>query len=119
MTYFSDDELRCQCGCGQLVFDDEVRSKLDALREAVGFALPVTSGYRCPEHPIEAAKSRLGAHTTGKAVDLGVDRERAHTVIQTALEHGCPRIGVNQKGAGRFIHLDWDYSRPYPTVWSY
>lgn len=123
MSYFSDDELRCKCGCGNLLFDDEVREKLDAIREAVGFPMPVTSGYRCPDHPIEAAKEArgrpVGAHCSGKAVDIGVERERAHRLIQTALEHNCPRIGVNQRGDGRFIHLDWDYTRPNPTIWSY
>lgn len=119
MSYFSDEELRCQCGCKKLIFDPAVRSYLNAIREDLGFPMPVTSGYRCELHPIEARKETPGAHTTGKAVDIGVSREQAHKLIQTAIKHGCPRIGVNQKGAGRFIHLDWDTDRPHPTVWSY
>ena len=123
MNYFSEDELRCKCGCGEYFFDDKVLDLLNSIRRDCGFPLPVTSGYRCPNHPIEAAKDAdgrpIGAHCTGKAVDIGVERGRAHRLIQSALEHGCPRIGVNQKGGGRFIHLDWDYTRPHPTVWSY
>lgn len=123
MTYFSDDELRCQCGCNDLVFDDEVRKHLDAIRETVGFALPVTSGYRCPNHPIEAAKDAsgkpVGAHCTGRAVDIGVSGKNAHRLIAAAVLHDVPRIGINQKGPARFIHLDWDYTRPHPTIWSY
>ena len=123
MSYFSDNELRCQCGCEELVFDDDVRKKLDQIREDCGFPLPVTSGYRCPNHPIEAAKTAngrsVGAHTTGKAVDIGVRGEQAHVLISVAVLRRCPRIGVNQKGNSRFIHLDWDDNRPSPTVWSY
>ena len=123
MSYFTENELRCKCGCGVYFFDESVLDALNAIRGACGFPFPVHSGYRCPEHPIEAAKVAsgrpVGAHSSGKAVDIGVERERAHRLIQVALEHGCPRIGVNQRGDGRFIHLDWDYTRPHPTVWSY
>lgn len=123
MSYFTEDELRCKCGCGVYYFDESVLDTLNAIRGACGFPFPVYSGYRCPDHPIEAAKEAsgrpIGAHCTGKAVDIGVEGERAHRLIQSALEHGCPRIGVNQTGSGRFIHLDWDYTRPHPTVWSY
>jgi len=123
MSYFSDDELRCQCGCGELVFNADVRDTLNVMREKLGFPLPVTSGYRCPQHPIEAAKVAngrpLGAHTTGRAVDVGVRGERAVRLIQSALEHGCVRIGVAQKGQeGRFVHLDWCDDRP-TALWSY
>lgn len=123
MNYFSEDELRCKCGCEEYYFDEAVLDTLNSIRRDCGFPLPVSSGYRCPDHPIEAAKEAsgrpIGAHCTGKAVDIGVERERAHRLIESALAHGCPRIGVNQRGGGRFIHLDWDYTRPHPTVWSY
>ena len=92
---------------------------LNVLRENYGKAMLISSGYRSPEHPIEAAKERVGAHTTGKAVDIGVSRKDAYRLIHVALQHGCPRIGVNQRGDSRFLHLDWDYERPYPTIWSY
>mgnify|MGYP001160067841 FL=1 len=117
MNYFSEDELRCQHS-GEYIFDKDVLKILNAIRKEFG-PMPVTSGYRCPEHPIEAAKERVGAHTTGKAVDIGVSRKDAYRLIHVALQHGCPRIGVNQRGDSRFLHLDWDYERPYPTIWSY
>ena len=127
MSYFSDDELRCKCGCGQLgpngQFDPHALEQLNKIREEVGFALPVTSGYRCANHPIEADKRRagrpVGAHTTGKAVDIGVSGKDAHRLCAVAVINDVPRIGVNQKGSARFIHLDWDLSRPNPTIWSY
>jgi len=119
MIYFSDDELRCKCGCGEMKFDEDFRGILDSIRADCGFALPVSSGYRCPAHPIEAAKPAAGSHTTGRAVDIAVSRHLAHTLLRVALEHQVPRIGVSQKGDDRFIHLDWDLSRPWPTIWSY
>jgi len=111
MNYFSEDELRCKCGCDVYLFDESALSILNSIRHDCGFPLPVSSGYRC--------KSKPGAHTTGKAVDLAVSRGLAHTVLRVAFAHGVPRIGVNQKGDSRFIHLDWCDDCPNPTVWSY
>ena len=53
------------------------------------------------------------------AVDITIRGEDAYKLIQVALEHGVPRIGVNQKGSSRFIHLDGDTSKPSPVFWSY
>lgn len=118
MNYFSEDELRCRC-CGVYEFDKKMLRILNDIRVSCGFPLPVTSGYRCLAHPIEAAKAIPGAHTTGMAVDIAVRGEKAYKVIQAALEHGVTRIGVNQKGNSRFIHLDIADIDPSPTVWSY
>lgn len=118
--YFSiegDPMLACPC-CGEVPDTKEfnrLMSELDILRESVGFPLRVTSGYRCANHPIERKKSKPGQHNIA-AVDLGVSREKAHTVLRHALLLGFRGIGVNQKGDGRFIHLDL---REHPTVWSY
>jgi len=36
------------------------------------------------------------------------------------MKHGVKRIGVNQKGKGRFIHLDMaEEAFPSPAIWSY
>lgn len=121
-NYFSESELACQ-HCGRYEFADEFLYILNVIRGECGFALPVTSGYRCPDHPVEAAKRAadkpLGAHSRGLAVDIGVSHERAHRLLEVALMKGIPRIGIKQSGEGRFIHLDIDTSLPSPTVWSY
>ena len=80
--------------------------KIEILREALGFSFPVTSGYRCPQHPIEARKSSPGAHSTGHAVDIRVRGKSAYRLLQGALSGGFTGIGVSQKGLSRFIHLD-------------
>ena len=121
-NYFSEAELACQ-HCGKYQFADEFLYILNVIREECGFPLPVTSGYRCPDHPIEAAKRAagkpMGAHSRGLAVDLAADRSRAHRLLEVALKQGIPRIGIKQSGDGRFIHLDIDTSLPSPTIWSY
>lgn len=96
--------------------------KLQALRTEYGKPMTVTSGYRHPTHPIEARKASPGAHASGRAADIAVSGGDAMKIIELALKHGFTGIGVNQKGAGRFIHLDdlkHESDRPRPWVWSY
>ena len=115
---FSDNELRCKCGCGRLNTTpafNEFMEKVQALRTAYGKPLVLSSAYRCPEHPIEAAKTKAGQHSKG-AVDIRVAYAAAHEVLRLAFSMGFTGIGVNQKGSHRYIHLDM---RPNPTVWSY
>jgi len=65
-----------------------------------------------------------GAHASGKACDLAVDREKAYLVLREAMRIGFTGIGVAQSGDGRFLHLDCitdedDFHVPRPTLWSY
>lgn len=89
---------------------------LQILRTTYGKPLTVTSGYRCPDHPIERAKPEPGMHATGLAADLGVQGSDAVEVLRIALGLGFTGIGIQQKGMGRFIHLD---RRVVPMIWSY
>ena len=102
--------------------------KLQELRTRTGFGLTVSSGYRDKTHPIEAEKisksGNGGAHTTGKAVDLKVARDKAYMVLLHALNLNFTGIGVAQTGEARFLHLDNiqpedNFHVPRPTVWSY
>jgi len=124
MNYFSREELQCKCGCGQMKLSEGFINKLNRLRDAVGFPLPVTSGYRCPDHNAKvSATGRTGPHTR-EACDFGVAGDKAYIVLSAALQLGFKGIGVAQKGpvGSRFIHVDdlpRDASTPRPCVWSY
>ena len=131
--YFSDlDRLRrmsnepiSRCShCGAKRMQPHFMEHIIVLRELLGFPFVVTSAYRCPDHPIEAAKEAPGAHTTGMAIDIQVYGNNAHRLLDAALRAGFSGIGISQKGdhSTRFIHLDKIGSlegRPRPTVWSY
>ncbi len=112
---FKSAEFRCR-HCGKEEMQPEFMEKLQALRHQYGKPLRVTSGYRCPDHPIEKAKVHPGMHATGLAADLGVQDGDAVDLLRLALGLGFTGIGVQQKGAGRFLHLDL---RSEPTIWSY
>lgn len=117
--HFTMKEFSCRC-CGQNHIEETFVDKLDELRDRVGFPLVVTSAYRCPSHNARVSSTgTTGPHTTGRAVDLAVDRGRAYEVLRVAFSMGFTGIGVNQRGSGRFIHLDDLMDGPRPTVWSY
>ena len=48
--YFSERELTCRCGCGDVEMDPVLLDKLDDLRERIGVPLFLTSAKRCEEH---------------------------------------------------------------------
>ena len=53
--YFKVEDFACS-ETGENEIQDGFVKKLDELREACGFPFIVTSGYRSPDHPIEAKK---------------------------------------------------------------
>jgi len=120
-TYFSQHEFKCS-HTGKCEMNADFIDKLNDLRLAFGKPMKITSGFRDVTHPIEARKKTPGAHTTGCAADIAVSREDAFHLLSLALTKGFTGIGIQQKGSGRFIHLDTlenTGERPRPTVWSY
>ena len=119
---FSKEEFTCK-HTGKNEMKPEFMSMLQELRNRYGKPIRITSGYRDKTHPIEAKKSNPGAHATGQAADIGVDRGEAYEILRLAFEIGFTGVGIQQKGGGRFIHLDniepdtKDFLRP--TIWSY
>ena len=115
---FKESEFACK-HCGKAEMDQDFMFRLQTLRTRYRKPMTITSGYRCPEHPIEAAKSAPGPHSTGKAADVGVQGADAHRVLSIALEMNFKGIGVQQKGDKRFLHVDDVSEGSRPTVWSY
>jgi uncharacterized protein YcbK (DUF882 family) len=93
--------------------------RLQILRDRFKKPMTITSGYRCPQHPIEATKSAPGPHSTGMAADIGVQGADAHRILSIALDMNFKGIGVQQKGDKRFLHLDDLTDGARPTIWSY
>ncbi len=119
---FSAKEFNCKHS-GKNEMQHEFMSKLQALRTAYGKPMKITSGFRDYSHPLEAKKNRKnGAHPTGLACDISIDRKEAYQLLKLAIELGFTGIGFKQKGSGRFIHLDTiknNELQPRPSIWSY
>jgi len=118
--YFTPAEMSCR-KTGKLFFVPDFMNLLTELRIKLGFALPITSGYRSPEH--DRAIGGANVHPSGQAVDINIWGQRYWTILKEAPTLGFTGIGSKQKGPykGRFIHLDTlddeDHKRPWG--WTY
>lgn len=118
--YFSKKEFDCK-HTGKNLMRPEFMDVLYQIRKTYNKPMIITSGYRDPSHPAEASKSVSGAHSYGVAVDIAVRGEDAMDLFVIAYGYGIRRMGLQQKGAQRFIHLDMgDRGLGFPpSLWSY
>ena len=113
LKFFTLDEFNCS-HTGENRMEREVLDKLDTLREDCGFPFVITSGYRSPQHPIEAKKDVPGQHSQGIAADIRINNAAQRYVItRKALELGFTGIGV----ASDFVHVDTRGTTP--VMWVY
>lgn len=124
--HFTQQEFACKCGCASdgSEISPVLVEALDALRTLCNFPFVISSGYRCEHHPDERIKSSPGSHGAGLAVDIKVSGQQALAVLRHALATEIfTGIGIQQKGSGRFIHLDiaadHECGAPRPAIWSY
>ena len=95
--------------------------QLDELRELYGKPITITSSYRGPDHPIEAAKPNgPGVHSLGVAVDIAsVGGTQTLELVRAAIAVGFERIGISRKH--NFIHLDIadETHQRTKSIWTY
>lgn len=118
---FTEHEFSCK-GSGRCEMDVAFMDKLQTLRDSFGKPMIITSGYRSPAYNAKVSSTGLtGPHTTGKACDVSVYGRDAYLLIQLAMKMNFTGIGINQRGAGRFVHLDnlAPPEFPRPALWTY
>ncbi len=118
--YFSNKEKGLDNGRFEKL-NPELLNKLDELRELYEKPITITSSYRGPEHPIEAAKpDGPGVHSLGVAVDIAsVGGTTTLELVRAALAVGFERIGISRKKG--FIHLDIADKTHFKvkSIWTY
>ena len=113
LKYFKVEDFNCQ-ETGENEMCPDFLQKLDALREVCGFPFIITSGYRSPNHSIEAKKSKPGTHSQGIAADIKVvGGAQRMAIIRNASIMGFNGIGV----AKTFVHVDTRETTP--VAWKY
>ena len=117
--HFTEEELKCKCGCGRCEMDEKFMFYLEALRVGCGFPFPVTSGFRCSECDKDEGSSTTpgsGPHTTGKAVDFHVANVmEMDMIIERSYLYGFCGRGIGET----YVHLDMCHERTRPALWSY
>lgn len=116
---FTRAEMACK-HTGKCEMDPEFMQILQDIRTEYGKPMKISSGFRDPSHPAEAKKSATGEHSYGTCADIAISGTEAVVLMKIALRFGITRIGVNQKGSGRFLHLGiGGNGMPNPAIWSY
>lgn len=116
---FSENEFRCK-HTKLCAMRPEFMAILQDIRNEYKKPLLISSGYRHPTHPIEAAKQTPGEHSLGTCADVLVSGPDAIFLLKIALRFGITRVGVQQKGPSRFLHLGiGGGGLPSPMIWSY
>ncbi|MEN6585978.1 MAG: D-Ala-D-Ala carboxypeptidase family metallohydrolase, partial [Sulfuricella sp.] len=71
---FTRAEFACKCGCGFAEPDPALVTGLQALRDALGKPIIITSGCRCAKHNTAEGGAKRSMHVAGKAADIRVAR---------------------------------------------
>lgn len=118
---FSKDEFDCK-ETGENKMHPALLDTLQDIRTMLNKPMIITSGFRSIRHSLERNKTHPGEHSLGLAADILVQGEDALNLVRVALANGIDRIGVNQKGNSRYIHLgmaDKFFDRFPKFIWSY
>jgi uncharacterized protein YcbK (DUF882 family) len=117
INFFSKEEFLCKCqNCDSKRGVSFVLVQiLDLMRAYLDFPMKVTSGYRCPMHPL--SKNSTSSHARGLAVDIYCKNSaNRHEMLEYVLRRGLfHRIGV----ASDFLHFDIDNDKVQRVIWTY
>ena len=123
VKYFTRGEVACRhCGALPELSRDARRfwEAVSTLRAGTGSPLTLTSGYRCPQHPLSLARARAGlrpsAHELLLAADLQSKRYTPTELFWLArLQPVFHGFGISIEK--NFLHVD---ARPERrSIWTY
>ncbi len=120
--HFNVSEFVCKCdSCDEILVDQRLVDLLERVREHIGAALVVTSGYRCANYQAELKlrgyETAIGPseHEFGRAADIMSEGKTGAQLAEAAEKAGFEAIGIGSV----FIHVDlrtgkrrrWTYAR--------
>lgn len=117
--FFTDDELRCRCGCGKMEMNSRFMGLVIEMRLELDTPFNVTSAYRCPQYNQQVSSTGVrGPHTYGRALDIAAGSSLKSQILTAALARGMTRFGIGKN----FIHIDdlgRDEGFPAGVIWTY
>lgn len=100
--HFRPDEFACS-HCGAHGIEAETLDRLEIMRVRLAEPIIINSAYRCPGHPEERYKPRVGSHAHGRAVDVRtITAAEKRTMRKLAMGAGFTGFGT----ALRYLHID-------------
>lgn len=106
---FTEDELKCRCGCGRLNYDNEFLIRVQAYRYLLKRPMKVTSGGRCVKHNKAEGGEPTSCHEceTKKATALDFTCKDLQQAYFLACDCGLFNEVICYISKG-FIHLGLD-----------
>lgn len=106
---FTENELKCRCGCGRLNYDNEFLIRVQAFRYILKMAMTVTSGGRCVKHNRAVGGEPTSCHEceTKKATALDFTCNNLEQAYNLACSCGLFNEVIYYVNK-RFIHLGFD-----------
>ena len=107
VRYFSRGEFACHCGrCGGFPAEPDMAlvRQADALRQALGTAIHVSSGVRCNSHNIAVGGVANSRHLTGKAMDFRAEGLSSARALEQVKK--LPDIRYAYAIDGNYVHMD-------------
>ena len=115
---FAIEQFACKCGCGYDDISMDLVNRLQNARNIAHIPFVITSGCRCIKHNTKVGGKSDSAHINGLAADISYKTGyQLYRLLTGLIEAGFKRIGINLQK--KFIHVDIDYNKPYPTVFKY
>lgn len=99
---FKVKEFACKDGSDEIIIDIELANKLQLLREEVGRAIVITSGYRTEAYNKKVGGAFNSYHIKGMAVDVICNGYTSIRLAVKAAQMGFKGIGIYKN----FTHLD-------------
>lgn len=95
-------EFECRDGSHQVVLHRELLERLQALRDALGRPVIISSGYRNPTHNAAVGGSPDSYHLRGMAADIRVQGLSPADLATAVRQAGFRGIGIYND----FVHVD-------------
>jgi uncharacterized protein YcbK (DUF882 family) len=111
--YFTKAEMECPLS-GECNMTPEFMEHLDAMREAFGKGILITSGYRSEKQNKKIGGYAFSKHLTGQAADIPVnDPHERWKLVKAAMTAGMTGIEI----ANKHVHVEFT-DRKDPILWT-
>lgn len=109
-----DDDVTCNCGCGQSIIVNELYNRLVNARLIAGIPFYISSWNRCEALNLKEEGSSTSSHLVGEAVDIYIASSAYRFIILKALlAAGFTRIGIYPWG----LHVDVSQVKLQDLMW--